>query len=287
MRKLDEFQIINGDCVVEMQKLPDQSIDMVITSPPYNVGLVYADNDWQDDRLDVSEYKKFADRVMFQVARLLKVGGRACIEIGGSGRNLPLSWIWQDAAFSSGLQLYSEIVIDHRCTNLTAWGSYLKADNVRTIPNFHHLYTFYKESYTKRGKETSIEKDNWVKWTKGRWSINYSEKNPHPASFPVELPARCMKLFGHVGDVILDPFSGSGTTGIACKLHDRIYIGIEKELEYYNLSVQRVFSQPVLLTLGGTTLPAPDAGESAPLQADFFTPAESTSQTLPKPTQRR
>lgn len=286
MSKLDEFRIIHGDCIVEMQKLPDQSIDMVITSPPYNVGLVYAENDWQDDRLDISDYKKFADKVMSQVARLLVVGGRACVEIGGSGRNLPLSWIWQDAAFSSGLQLYSEIVIDHRCTNLTAWGSYLKADNVRTIPNFHHLYTFYKESFTKRGKETSIEKDNWVKWTKGRWSINYSEKNPHPASFPVELPTRCMKLFGHVGDVVLDPFSGSGTTGIACKIHDRIYIGIEKELEYYNLSVERVLSQPMLLTLSGLTLPAPDGGDSAPSQAlstpDMFSAIEHEPTPAPR-----
>jgi len=180
--------------------------------------------------------------VLKNLASLLVDGGRFCIEVGGSGRNLPLSWIWQDASYNNGLGLFSEIVIPHRKTNPTAWGSWLKADNVYTIPNFHMLYVFYKESATKKNGDTEIAKKDFVEWTRGHWNINYTigKVKGHPASFPVEIPFRCMGLFGHKDDIILDIFLGSGTTGLTCERLNRRWIGIEIEEKYCEISAKRI-----------------------------------------------
>ena len=138
------IELLQGDCLEILPTLEAESVDMVITSPPYNVGVKYGDKSWKDDRLDVKEYKIIADNFMVFTQRLMVIGGRLCVEIGGSGRNLPLSWIWQDAAYKAGLGLYSEIGIQHRKTNPTAWGSWMKSDMVYTIPNFHMAYVLYK-----------------------------------------------------------------------------------------------------------------------------------------------
>ena len=163
-----------GDCLEILPTLADNSVDLVITSPPYNVGIVYGDKSRDEDKKTIGEYKQFADDVMLSVFKVLDVGGRACFEIGGSGRNFPSSWIWQDAAYKAGFGLFSEIGIQHRKTNPCAWGSWMKSDNVYTIPNFHMMYVFYKETATKRNGNTTIERRNFIDWTRGYWKINYS-----------------------------------------------------------------------------------------------------------------
>lgn len=218
--------------------MPDESIDLVITSPPYNVGIKY---EASDDKYPLAKYQEFANDIMAFVSRVLKIGGRACFEIGGSGRNMPLTWLWQNAAYNQGLGLYSEITIAHRKTNPTAWGSYLRADCVFTIPNFHMLYVFYKESERKSGGITTITKDEWVEWTRGRWQVSYTrnKKYPHPAPFPISLPTRCIRLFGHIDDMILDPFMGSGTTAVASLQQRRNFIGFELSNEYTKMAQNR------------------------------------------------
>jgi DNA modification methylase len=235
-------RMILGDCLQEMPKLDAESIDLTISSPPYNVGIEYGENGRESDALPFSEYKKWADQVMQEIARLTKLGGRVCWEIGGSGRNMPMSWAWQDAAYKAGFGLFSEIGIEHRKTNQCAWGSYLQADNVFTVPNFHMLYVFYKGTPTKRSEGiTTVQKDEWLEWTRGYWKMNYSGgPRVHPAPFPEELPLRCMRLFGHLYDNVLDCFSGSGTTAVVAWKNHRNFIGIEKAKEYYDYGVQRL-----------------------------------------------
>lgn len=244
------IKIIHGDCIEKIQSMPPKSINLIITSPPYNVGVEYGNKDRRADSLPFKKYIKFANDVMFEIATVMAWGGRACIEIGGSGRNMPLSWTWQNAAYLAGLELFSEITIEHRKTNQTAWGSWLKADNVYTIPNFHMLYVFYKGTATKRGEKTEIDKDEFSEWTRGRWKINWSHPDSklHPASFPPSLPRRCMRLFGHTDDVILDPFMGSGTTLRAAKDMGRSAIGIEREEKYIKIAEERL-AQEVLFTM--------------------------------------
>lgn len=230
-----------GDCVEVMSDFPDAGFDMVLTSPPYNVGVDYANKGEADDKKSIEEYISLANRTMAQVFRVLVDGGRACFELGGSATDFPLTYIWQRAAYENGLHLYSEIGLQHRKTNQTAWGSWLKADNVRVVPNFHMLYVFYKTHRKKNGENTYISSGEFVEWTKGYWIINWSDApHDHPATFPVELPMRCMKLFGHVGDKVLDPFMGSGTTGIACLQNERDFTGIELEKVYFDMAVRRI-----------------------------------------------
>lgn len=239
--------IYNEDCLEGIPKrLLSESIDLVATSPPYNVGKDYGKGKEKDKR-PFKDYYDFAYQITKEIARVLKVGGRFCIEIGGSGRNFPLSWCWQDVAFKCKLGLYSEITIAHRKTNQTAWGSWLKADNVYTIPNFHMAYVFYKGLETKTGNETTISKDEFVEYTRGRWTINYSGRvTKHPAEFPLELPNRFMKLFGHKQDIVLDPFMGSGTTAVACKRLNRYYIGFEISKEYCKIAKRRLEEERML-----------------------------------------
>ena len=245
LEKINEnITIINGDC---RDILPDlEHADMVITSPPYNLGVDY---DSHDDNMTRGEYALFAKDVVKNFR--LKRGGRVCIEIGGSGRNMPLGYIWQTAAYEAGLGLFSEIGMQHRKTNPCAWGSYLKADACYTIPNFHMLYVFYKDTDRKKGKETTITKNEWVEWTRGWWRINWYEndKRIHPAQFPVQLPTRCMRLFGHKNDLVIDPFMGLGTTAIACHEQKRRFIGIEKSEKYYGMAKKRIKEKLMQLNL--------------------------------------
>jgi len=240
--------IYNKDCIGKkgIIILPDKSINMAITSPPYNVGIDYGEGREKDKR-PFKDYYDFAYQVTREITRVLKVGGRFCIEIGGSGRNFPLSWCWQDVAFKCNLGLYSEITIAHRKTNPTAWGSWLKADNVYTIPNFHMAYVFYKGLEKKTGSETTITKDEFMEYTRGRWKVNYSGRaTKHPAEFPLEILLRFMKLFGHKDDIVFDPFMGSGTTAVACKRLNRRYIGYEISKKYCKMAQERLEAEKTL-----------------------------------------
>lgn len=248
---------------------PEHIVDLVVTSPPFNVGVKYKGDSSNDDK-QVDEYKQMSDELMQLLFAITKNDGRACIELGGNGRNWPLSWIWQDSAYKHGWKLYSEMVIDHRKTNPTAWGSWLKSNAVSTIPNFRHLFVFYKDGNArKNGDVCDINKEEFVAWTRGRWNMQQDEeiteeelmgwsqgkwsmgwgrskKYPHPAAFPEELPTRCMKLFGHVGDLVLDPFAGSGTTCVAAKRIGRQYIGIEQSSEYFEMAEKRLIENGFL-----------------------------------------
>lgn len=245
---MDDVILRLGDCLEVLPTLPRESVDLVITSPPYNVGLDYG-NGKDKDFVPVSSYHSFAVAVMKELARVVKVGGRICFEIGGSGNNNRSSWTWQDSAYKAGLDLFSEIVIEHRKTNACAWGSWMRADNVFTIPNFHLLYVFYKETREKRGGTSTIEKREFIEWTRGRWSIRWEPHKEHPASFPTDIPMRCMKLFGHAGDVVLDPFMGSGTTGKACLKLGRKFIGTEISPDYFGVAEQRIREEQMQLRL--------------------------------------
>ena len=231
-----------GDCLEIMSTLPDNSIDMVITSPPYNVGVNYNGKGENADKLPLKVYQEWALSVTSNITRLLISGGRMCLELGGAGRNFPLDYIWQDAAYKNGLGLFGALALEHRKTNPTAWGSWLKADAVNTIPNFHMLYIFYKDTPRKTGGETTINKADFVEWTRGYWHISYSagSSKQHPATFPLELPKRCMLLFGHKNDLVLDPFAGTGTTCIACIQNQRNFLGIEIESKYYEIAKKRI-----------------------------------------------
>jgi len=238
-------KLYHGDCLEIMPELP--KVDLVVTSPPFNLNINYGDI--VDDNKSNEDYHLFAIETLKKLFPVIQNGGRVCFEIGGSGRNFPMSWWWQDAAYKGGFKLFSEITLSHRKTNACAWGSWMKPDNVYTIPNFHMLYVFFKETATKVGDKTDIARNEFIEWTRGRWSISWASHKLHPAPFSTELPYRCVRLFGHCNDLILDPFMGSGTTAVLCERLSRRWICIDLEEKNCEIAAKRIETEASQLKL--------------------------------------
>ncbi|WP_458404894.1 DNA-methyltransferase [Methanobrevibacter sp.] len=230
----------------KMSEIPDSSIHLMITSPPYNVGKEY------DEDLSLDEYLDMLTRVFSQTYDKLVTGGRACINIANIGRKpyIPLHAMIIEIMLDLGFLMRGEIIWDKSASagGSCAWGSWMSASNP-VLRDFHeYILIFSKESYSKdkkQEKRDTIERDEFIQWTKSIWTfpaVN-AKKIGHPAPFPVELPHRLIKLYSYEGDVILDPFCGSGTTCIAAIQNNRRYIGYDIKKEYLELAEKRISNQ--------------------------------------------
>lgn len=228
-----------------MNELPDQSIHIMVTSPPYNVGKEY------DDDLSLEEYLDFLHRVWKEVYRVLVPGGRACINIANLGRKpyIPLhSFIIQDM-HSIGFWMRGEIIWDKGASAAasTAWGSWCSPANPTLRDVHEYILIFSKASFQRKphsGGEPTIERDQFLEFTKSVWDFpsESARKIGHPAPFPVELPFRLIQLYTFSGEVVLDPFMGSGQTALAALKAGRHYVGYEIDPTYVQLASQRISS---------------------------------------------
>ena len=226
-----------------MDEIPDNSVHLMITSPPYNVGKEY-DND-----LTLDEYLELLTTVFAQTRRKLVTGGRACINIANIGRKpyIPLHAMVIETMLDLGFLMRGEIIWDKSASagGSCAWGSWMSASNPVLRDYHEYILVFSKDSYSKnksQEKRDTIGKDEFIKWTQSIWTfpaVN-AKKIGHPAPFPVELPHRLINLYSYEGDVVLDPFCGSGTTCIAAVQNNRHYIGYDNNEEYINLSRKRI-----------------------------------------------
>lgn len=229
-----------------MDEIPDNSVHLMITSPPYNVGKEY------DSDLTLDEYLDLLIRVFSQTYRKLVTGGRACINIANIGRKpyIPLHAMVIEIMLDLGYLMRGEVIWDKSASagGSCAWGSWMSASNP-VLRDFHeYILIFSKESYSKdkkQEKRDTIEHDEFIQWTKSIWTfpaVN-AKKIGHPAPFPVELPHRLIKLYSYEGDVVLDPFVGSGTTCLAAIQNNRKYIGYDIKKEYIELAEKRISNQ--------------------------------------------
>ena len=229
-----------------MDEIPDNSVHLMITSPPYNVGKEY------DSDLTLDEYLDLLTRVFGQTYRKLVTGGRACINIANIGRKpyIPLHAMVIEIMLDLGYLMRGEVIWDKSASagGSCAWGSWMSASNP-VLRDFHeYILIFSKESYSKdkkQEKRDTIEHDEFIQWTKSIWTfpaVN-AKKIGHPAPFPVELPHRLIKLYSYEGDVVLDPFVGSGTTCLAAIQNNRKYIGYDIKKEYVELAEKRISNQ--------------------------------------------
>ena len=226
-----------------MDEIPDDSIHLMITSPPYNVGKEY-DND-----LTLDEYLELLTEVFGQTYRKLVTGGRACINIANIGRKpyIPLHAMVIEIMLDLGFLMRGEIIWDKSASagGSCAWGSWMSASNPVLRDYHEYILVFSKESYSKnrsQERKDTIERDEFIQWTKSIWTfpaVN-AKKIGHPAPFPIELPHRLINLYSYEGDVVLDPFCGSGTTCIAALQNNRNYIAYDINEEYVNLSQKRI-----------------------------------------------
>jgi len=226
-----------------MRKIPAESIDLVITSPPYNVGKEYEDN------LTPDEYYNFILSVLKEILRILKPAGRVCwnvpYQMYPKSYDAPYSqhYFSMKAIMESGLKFRDNITWNQQVSdNETAWGSW----NSPSSPWLRHqteaIIIAYKGSWKlqKKGK-SDLTAGEFMKYILDKWDMQSAKRAGHPAPFPIELPYRCIKLFSWVSAIVLDPFAGSGTTALACKLLNRNFIGIEVKPKYCKIARNRVY----------------------------------------------
>jgi len=225
-----------------MEELPECSIHLIVTSPPYNVGKEY------DEDLTLHEYGAFLKKVWCEAYRVLVPGGRICINIANLGRKpyIPLhSFIIEDM-LDIGFLMRGEIIWNKAssASPSTAWGSWLSATNPCLRDIHEYILVFSKNSFRRKNinKKNTISKEEFLEFTKSVWTFPAvsARKIGHPAPFPVELPYRCIQLYTFEGDVILDPFMGSGQAAIASIKTNRHYVGYEIDEEYVRLSENRI-----------------------------------------------
>ena len=229
-----------------MSIIPSNSLHLMITSPPYNVSKEH-DND-----LSLQEYLDMLTGVFKETYRVLVNGGRACINVANIGRKpyIPLSDYISKIMINLGFNMRGEIIWNKAASASpsTAWGSWMSASNP-TLRDVHEYILIFCKGDFKREKEqgkesqqNTIEKENFIEWTKSIWTFKAesAKRIGHPAPFPIELPYRLIQLFSFTNDIILDPFMGSGTTGIAALKSDRNFIGFEIDKKYNDLAERRL-----------------------------------------------
>ncbi len=227
----------------DMAELPDHSIHLMVTSPPYNVGKEY------DQDATLTEYLDFLRRVWQEVHRVLVPGGRACVNIANLGRKpyIPLhSYIVRDMA-EIGFLMRGEVIWNKgsSASPSTAWGSWRSPSNPTLRDVHEYILIFSKAGFSRQNPEqrrATISRDEFLELTKSVWTFPAVSARSvgHPAPFPVELPHRLIQLYTFEGDVVLDPFMGSGQTAIAALQGQRRYVGYEIEADYRRLAERRV-----------------------------------------------
>ncbi|RME07690.1 MAG: site-specific DNA-methyltransferase [Anaerolineae bacterium] len=225
-----------------MSDLPDECLHLMVTSPPYNARKDY------DADLSLEEYLQLLERVFRETYRVLVPGGRACVNIANLGRKpyIPLNAFISQIMLEIGFLMRGEIIWDKGSSagSSTAWGSWLSASNPTLRDVHEYILVFSKGRFRRQsqGRRPTLERDNFLEWTKSVWHFPTvsASRVGHPAPFPVELPRRLIHLYTFAGEIVLDPFMGSGTTAIAALQSGRHYIGYETSAEYIALAEQRI-----------------------------------------------
>ncbi|MDD5467939.1 MAG: site-specific DNA-methyltransferase [Anaerolineales bacterium] len=225
-----------------MDELPDNSVHLMVTSPPYNASKEY------DDDLSLEEYLQLLRRVWKETYRVLAPGGRACVNVANLGRKpyIPLHAFIMNDMLELGYLMRGEIIWNKAssASPSTAWGSWRSASNPVLRDVHEYILIFSKESFRRQGgeKASTIARDDFLEWTKSVWTFPAvsARKVGHPAPFPEELPRRLIELFTYQDDVVLDPFAGSGTTCVAALRAGRNFIGYEISNEYVELANARI-----------------------------------------------
>jgi site-specific DNA-methyltransferase (adenine-specific) len=225
-----------------MAGLPDCSVHLMVTSPPYNAGKEY------DQDLTLDEYRELLRRTFAETYRVLVSGGRACINLANLGRKpyIPLhAYVAQDM-LEIGFLMRGEVIWNKAgsASPSTAWGSWRSAANPVLRDIHEYILVFSKETFARpgKGRQSSLSRDDFLEWTKSVWTFPAVSARSvgHPAPFPEELPRRLIELYTFRDDVVLDPFCGSGTTCMAAKRHGRHYVGYDIDKEYAALARRRL-----------------------------------------------
>jgi site-specific DNA-methyltransferase (adenine-specific) len=263
-------KIINGDCIEVMKTFPEGSIDLVVTSPPYNVNISY---DVHKDDLPMDEYYEWTKDWLREAFRVLKDDGRIAVNVPNElnvqergGRILFVAEFWmmmKEVGFKfSGLVDLTEDS-PHRVRQ-TAWGSWMSASAPYIYNPKECIILAYKKSNKKltkgesqwKGVPTDIEqpdgsiknkmvyqdedKKEFMNLVFGRWEYFADTRSLTKATFSMDIPSKAIKILTYKNDIVLDPFMGSGTSAFAAELLDRRWLGIELSPDYTEIARKRV-----------------------------------------------
>lgn len=259
-------KIINGDCIEVMKEMPENCIDLVVTSPPYGVGIEY---DVYNDETNIDEYLSFTEKWLKEVYRLLKDDGRIAVNIpyeinlqDKGGRVLICSEVWQ-VMKKIGFKFFGIVDLEedspHR-SKTTAWGSWMSPSSPYIYNPKECLILAYKKHHIKKvkgepqwvgeaiqteeGKKKTVytqdQKDEFIKLVFGQWDYLNDSRSLTKATFSMDIPTKAIKILTYKNDVVLDPFCGSATSMVAAETLNRRWIGIELSPNYTEIGRKRV-----------------------------------------------
>jgi site-specific DNA-methyltransferase (adenine-specific) len=236
--------VLNDDFLATGQ-IPPDSVDLTVTSPPYNVDIAYGG--YHDD-LPYEEYLTFSEKWLAKCLSVTRPKGRLCLNVPldkNKGGQQSVAADITEAAKRAGWRYHATIVWNEQnISRRTAWGSWMSPSAPFVIAPVEVILVLYKQEWARReeGRSADVTRDEFIDWTNAMWTFGgeSATRIGHPAPFPVELPLRCIKLFSYVEDLILDPFVGSGSTLLACLRTGRKGIGIDVDEKYCALSVERL-----------------------------------------------
>jgi DNA modification methylase len=249
--KLDVIHV--GDAR-NMAKVPDGTVALVVTSPPYFAGKEY-ETALGEGHVpgDYIEYLTMLRDVLTECVRTLEPGGRIAINVANLGRR-PYRSLAADVTTilqeDLRLLLRGEVIWQKQrgASGSCAWGSYQSPANPVLRDTTERLIIASKGRFDRVGRGTdgtaSIPGDEFMEATLDVWEIpaESATRVGHPAPFPVALVERCLQLFTYEGDVVLDPFMGSGTTAVAAANTGRHYVGYDTDRRYVRQARERVGS---------------------------------------------
>ena len=267
---IETNKIINGDCIVEMGKLPESSIDLLVTSPPYGVGINY---DVHQDDVIFEDYLKFTKEWLTQAYRVIKDDGRVAINIpyeinrqDKGGRIFFVSEVYQIMK-SIGFKFFGIVDLEedspHR-SKTTAWGSWMSPSSPYIYNPKECVLLAYKKQHIKKVKgepqwkgelmdveqedgtikKKTVYKDedkkDFMELVFGQWKYLNDSRPLTKATFSMDIPKKAIKILSYKNDIVLDPFAGSGTSLVAAEILDRRWIGIELSSNYAKVASDRV-----------------------------------------------
>lgn len=262
------IKLFNEDVLsADLASLPP--INLVVTSPPYNVGIEY---DKHVDTMTYDEYLVWCKQWLGKMYDALAPDGRICINIpfsvtpvhlnkvkGAEDINYPVSADYIRICQEIGFKYYRTIIWQKMGSNKTCWGSWRSASAPFIIDPNECILVFYKHQWKRKTKGVStIRTKEFMTYVKNLWTMHPETKSKHPAAFPLELPNRCIKLLTYEGDVVCDPFLGSGTSGDAAVRLKRSFIGVEKSADYYQMAKDRIDTAELQTSLIKSIMPDGD-----------------------------
>lgn len=263
-------KILNGDCIEVMKTIPEGSVDLLVTSPPYGVNIAY---DVHNDDMTPEEYLKFTKEWMTEAYRVLKDDGRIALNIpyeinrqDKGGRVFLVSEVWQTMK-QIGYKFFGIVDLEeespHR-SRTTAWGSWMSPSSPYIYNPKECVILAYKKQHIKKIKGqpqwtyelvdvededgvikqkkmyTEDQKREFIDLVFGQWNYFADTKSMTKATFSMDIPTKAIKILSYKNDVVLDPFAGSGTSLVAAEVLDRRWIGIELSPNYTEVARKRV-----------------------------------------------